>query len=472
MPPTSNNLTAVIDEVSALLASDPSISPALRALIKLMIGFIEALAASKLNSRNSSKPPSTDPNREKKKRSADGRKRGGQPGRKGTTLALSDKPDEVTTLSIDRATLPKGRTYTALPHERRQVFDIEVHRVISEYQAEVLVDDLGKRYTAAFPPHVKSRVQYGDQLKSHAIYLSQYQLLPYDRLREYFADQLGLPLSAASLIKFNQRVFDQLAPWEESIKEQLRASPLLQADETGLNLDGKRHWLHLCSNDRATLMAVHKKRGGDAIEAMDVLPKYSGVLCHDHWKPYYSTATKATHSLCNAHHLRELTWSEEQGGMAWAKVMSELLYALNDEVDAAGGKLEPERQEAARKRYREILQEGVKHCPPPQDTRKPGQKGRLKRSKSRNLLERLQSFEDDVLRFMTREDIPFTNNLAENDIRMTKVQQKISGCFRSQAGAEVFCRVRSYLSTCRKNGISATDGVRAALRGEASAGLG
>ena len=468
MPPTRENLDIVTDEVRVLLDSDPSISPALRALIKLMLGFIQALGAQKsLNSRNSSKPPAADPNRKKSTRQPSDRKPGGQPGHVGVTLELVDAPDAVCPLSIDRRTLPKGRSFTALPPERRQVFDIEVHRVVTEYQAEVLIDEFGHRYTANFPDTATARVQYGAAIKAHAIYLSQYQLLPYDRIREYFGDQFGLPLSAGSLVNFNRELDNKLEPWEHRVRQHLLNSPVLHADETGININGKRVWLHVCSNAHFTYLMHHTKRGGDAMQAMGILPNFDGVLCHDHWKAYYSTATRVKHSLCNAHHQRELTWSFEEDKMAWAGQMYDFLQNLNTEVTQAGGALNDSRQRAVRKVYQKILTDGETACPAPLESeRKPRQRGRIKRSKSRNLLERLQTFENDVLRFMTRPDIPYTNNQGEQDLRMSKVQQKISGCFRSERGAQVFCRIRGYVSTCRKQGMSATDAIKMALAGE------
>jgi len=188
-----------------------------------------------------------------------------------------------------------------------------------------------------------------------------------------------------------------------------------------------------------------------------VLPDYKGILCHDHWKPYYHYK-ECLHSLCNAHHLRELERAYEQDGQQWAKAMQDLLLEVLEEVKAQGdaNALPAERAEYYTMRYRNLLKEAESECPAPDEQRQPGQRGRAKRSKARNLLERLQVFEQDVLRFMTDPIVPFTNNQGENDIRMTKVHQKISGCFRSQEGADIFCRVRSYLSTCRKNDVSAT----------------
>ena len=196
------------------------------------------------------------------------------------------------------------------------------------------------------------------------------------------------------------------------------------------------------------------------MEVAGVLPGFQGILCHDHWKPYY-TYDQCRHALCNAHHLRELERAQQQDGQRWAEALKKLLLEVNTKVNETLEELPPAQADDYRRRYRHILQQGEDESPPPDEKeRKPGQRGRLKRSKSRNLLERLRNYEQDVLRFMSEPGVPFTNNQGENDIRMTKVQQKISGCFRSLEGAQTFCLIRGYLSTCRKNHCSASEALR------------
>ena len=200
------------------------------------------------------------------------------------------------------------------------------------------------------------------------------------------------------------------------------------------------------------------------MDDIGILPHFKGILCHDHWKPYYRYAF--THALCNAHHLRELIRAWEQDGMVWARDMEQLLRDINQAVEDAGGVLSSDKTKYYRKKYASLLEKANYECPapePPPDKPKPG---RLKRSKARNLLERLLNYQEDVLRFMENPVVPFTNNLGENDIRMTKVQQKISGCFRSNKGARIFCRVRGYLSTCRKQNVSASTALSLLFEGE------
>jgi transposase len=365
-------------------------------------------------------------------------------------------------LALDRSILPPGR-YREAGFDRRHVFDIDISRTVTEYRAEMLVDENGQRLVAPFPDHVTRAVQYGNGVKAHAVYLSQYQLIPYQRVQEYFQNQLNLPISAGSIYNFNQQAFALLEQFEEKLISKLLASPLLHTDETGINIDGKKHWLHCLSNQHWTLFYAHAKRGTDAMNEKGVLPLYEGILCHDHWKPYYRYSA-CTHSLCNAHHQRELERAFKQDNQQRAKQVQKLLDNILTDVKAQGGSLPSEQVRQYTTRYRALLQQAEKEFPLPD--KKSAQRGRVKRSKARNLLERLQLYEQDVLRFMTNPIVPFTNNQGENDIRMTKVHQKISGCFRSKEGADIFCRVRSYLSTCRKNNVSASQALMLLFAGK------
>lgn len=448
------SVEATLNEVKALLAREASLSPALRAALNVLLALVAALLQRlNLNSRNSSKPPSTDPNRPKTPKPKGQRTPGGQNGHVGTTLQPVEEPDTIEHLTVDRSTLPEG-DYRPAGFEKRQVFDLDIRLVVTEYRAEILADAQGTRYTAAFPPGVSSRVQYGPVIKAHAVYLSQQQLLPYHRVAEYFREQLQIPISAGSLFNFNQETFERLAAFEPWLCDQLANSAVVHSDETGINVGGQRQWLHCASNDRYTAFFAHPKRGTEAMDAIGILPRFHGLLCHDHWKPYFRY--DCSHSLCNAHHLRELKGAFEQDGQAWAKAMQDLLLECHQAVHQAGGCLDAEQAKTFRTRYRTLLQQADNECPPPDPNHSPPRRGRQKRSKSRNLLERLRDFEDETLRFLNDPNAPFTNNQGENDIRMTKVQQKISGCFRSPDGAKMFCRIRSYLSTCRKHGISST----------------
>ena len=462
-----------LDTVRKALQEEAGLSAALRAALETLLSLVTVLLNRvTLGSRNSSTPPSKDPNRKKKSRKGrSGRPPGGQTGHRGTTLMPVEEPDEVQTLAVDRAALPPGRHYREVGFERRQVIDLDISRLVTEYRAQILEDDRGERYVAAFPEGVTRPVQYGRGVKAHAVYLSQFQLLPYDRIRDQLQEQMAVPVSVGSLYHFNCEAYARLEWFEPWVKEQLAVAERANADETGINIDGKGHWLHCLSNDDLTLFYPHAKRGTEAMNEIGVLPRFRGILCHDHWKPYYRY-TECSHALCNAHHLRELERAWEQDDQPWAKAMQDLLVEINTAVNDAGGSLGPDEATPWRERYRALLAAAEPECPPPDAGKRTGIRGRIKRSKARNLLERLRDFEDDVLRFMENPLVPFTNNQGENDLRMTKVQQKISGCFRSMEGAKMFCRIRSYLSTCRKQGVTATEALSLLFRGEFPAFVG
>ena len=279
------NVEDTIKKVRQLLAEEENLSSALRAMLEVMIMLVQIMANRlSLTSRNSSKPPSTDRFKEQEQeqdKSTDDeetkgkkRKRGGQPGRIGTTLQKVDDPDEIEILEVDRATLPPGN-YQEIGFEIRQVFDIEIRRLVTEYRAQVLEDQLGQRFTAPFPAEVTKAVQYGNGVKAQAVYLSQYQLIPYLRVQEQFQDQFQLPISVGSIFEFNQQAYNLLEQFELKLITKILASSILHADETGININGKNHWLHCMSNQQWTLFHAHAKRGMEAITAMNVLPRFT-----------------------------------------------------------------------------------------------------------------------------------------------------------------------------------------------------
>ncbi len=469
------NITDTINNAKQLLEADKQISPALKAMFEMLITIIMLLAGRlSVSSRNSSKPPSSDQNRKKQKRNTGKNKPGGQPGRIGTNLQLIDNPDNVIPLKIDKRSLPRD-DYHEVGFEARQVIDIEISRIVTEYRAQILENAQGRRFIATFPEGVTRPIQYGQSIKSHAVYLSQFQLIPYERVADYFINESKIPVSVGSLFNFNQEAFDRLAVFDVLAKEKLIKALLINADETGINLNGKRIWLHAASNEQWTYFFPHEKRGNEAMDAIGILPKFRGVLVHDHWKPYYTYAA-CIHTLCNAHHVRELQWVIDNTGYVWAQRMQDLLLEINKAVnESSTNMLDSKTSSELRERYRQIIRDGIIEMPPP--LKKPmgadGKKkrGRDKKTKELNLLERLRDFENDVLRFMEVDYVPFTNNQGENDIRMTKVQQKISGCFKSMEGAKIFCRVRSYLLTAQKHGITPTDALRSLFNGELPAVL-
>lgn len=462
------DVEATLKSAQQLLAEEANLSPTLRSILAVLIMLVQIMAGRlSLNSRNSSQPPSS--NRfgkgGKNNRGGSGKHSGGQPGRVGTTLEKVDDPDVIKPLSVDRSLLPPG-DYNVVGFDSRQVFDIDIQRVVIEYRAEILENAQGQRFTASFPKGVTKAVQYGNGVKAQTVYLSQYQLIPYNRVQEHFQEQLGLPISEGSIFTYNRQAYELLEQFEQKVIAQLLNTRVIHADETGININGKNRWLHCVSNPLWTLYYAHDKRGLEAMESLPLLTLFSGILVHDHWKPYFKLLCQ--HALCNAHHLRELTFAHEEEGQAWAKRMIDLLKSILDDVDARGGTLSEDQAAAYREQYQTILTQAEIECPPPPEPEGTEKKkrGRVKRSKSRNLLERLRNFEQETLRFMTDAEVPFTNNQGENDIRMTKLHQKISGCFRSKEGADIFCRVRSYLSTCRKHHVSASEALTLLFEGK------
>lgn len=456
---TKLKITDTINNARKLLETDKQISPALKAMMEMLLMIVALLAGRlSLSSDNSSKPPSSDQNREKKKKDKDSQKKpGGQPGRTGVNLKPVADPDKIVSIKLDKRSLPRS-DYREVGFEARQVVDIEISRFVTEYRAQVWEDVKGNRYTANFPEGVTRPIQYGQSIKSQAVYLSQFQLIPYERVADYFLNEAKIPISVGSLCNFNQEAYERLEAFDALAKEKLINASLVHADETGINVSGKQIWLHTASNDLWTYFYPHEKRGTDAMNEIGILPKFHGVLVHDHWKSYY-TYTLCSHALCNAHHLRELQWVIDNTPYVWALDMQNLLLEMNTAVRASeAGVLADGITISYENRYREILRNGLLEMPPPiekaPDPQGKKKRGREKKTKELNLLERLRDFEEDVLRFMKMSYVPFTNNQGENDIRMTKVQQKISGCFKSIDGAKIFCRIRSYLLTAQKHGVS------------------
>lgn len=416
------------------------------------------------DSHNSSKPPASDGLSRKSRslRGTSGKKPGGQPGHSGKSLQMVEVPDQVVTHSpaqcqaCGTSLLPVEAT----KWERRQVFDLPpLELVVTEHQAQVKqCPCCGRTNRAAFPESVTQTVQYGEGVKALGVYLQGYHLLPYERTRELMEDLFGASPCPGTLYNAMQTCSEGLQDVEASIQAAIAAAPLAQFDETGVRIEGKLWWLHSASTARLTHYACHEKRGQAATKEIGILPAFNGRAVHDGWSSYF--VYPCEHALCNAHHLRELTFIQEQAGQTWAQEMIDLLLEIKQEVDRARGqgdtRLSGVQEQAFATHYAEILAAGLAVNPLPAAQSEAGsapkKRGRRKQSKARNLLDRLQTYQRETLAFMYDFDVPFDNNLAERDLRMMKVQQKISGCFRSEGGAQAFCRIRSYISTLRKQG--------------------
>lgn len=321
------NVGEAVQRVNDLIAQEKNLSPALKASLEVLLLLVSILVNKLgLNSRNSSKPPSFDPNRKKEPKEPGERKPGGQHGHIGTTLKPVSNPDQIRKIKVDRKTLPEGK-YRTVGYESRQVVDLDISTIVTEWRAEIVEDQNGKRYVASFPKEVTRPVQYGLGVKVNAVYMSQYQLIPYNRIEDHFLEQMGIPISAGTVNNFNKDAFDRLEFFESWAKEQLVLSSLVHADETGINVGGTKLWLHNVSNDSLTYFYPHTKRGCEAIDEMGILPRFQGIICHDHWKPYFKYG--GLHALCNAHHLRELERAVEQDKQIWAEKMIVLLKEIN-----------------------------------------------------------------------------------------------------------------------------------------------
>jgi transposase len=425
------------------------------------------------NSRNSSKPPSSDglkKPRPRNLRRKTGRRSGGQKGHPGHTLAMVEKPEHVTIHPVSACShcTTDLQSVNACGRERRQVFDVPPVQVeVTEHQAEIKVcPGCGRLVKAAFPAEVTQPVQYGRRIQAQASYLNDYQLLPLGRTCEVLGDFYGHTPAQALVLGANMAVVAEIAPSLTATKQQLIAAQVVHFDESGLRIAGRLNWLHVASTADLTYYTVHPKRGQAGMRAMGILPAFRGRAVHDHWLPYFAF-DDCLHALCNAHHLRELLLVVEQYAQPWAEETLHLLLDIKAEVDLAPADqmaLPPDRLAYFEQQYDEHVERGLAANPlPPEPPIK--KRGRKKQTPPKNLLDRLQHYKAQVLAFMYDFRVPFDNNLVERDIRMIKTKQKVSGCFRTLAGAETFCAIRSYISTARKHGLNVIDAIYDALSG-------
>jgi transposase len=427
------------------------------------------------DSHNSSKPPSSDPlgrKRPRSQRRRSGKKPGGQLGHPGETLHLVATPDEVVEHRPAVCTSCQTPLHATVPmagYERRQVYELPPVRLrVTEHRAvQVRCPACEQVSVGAFPAEAPSRAQYGPRLRALAVYLVEQQLVPYARVRELFADLVGTSVSLGTLTRWVLQAAETLVPVEAQIKAALQRAPVLHSDETSVRRAGTLAWAHVSCTARLTHYAIHPKRGTEATDAIGILPAYRGVSVHDGWKPY-RTYTACRHALCNIHHLRELTFLEEEYRQTWAKDLKGLLLAMKAAVETARTRGEPALPAAERRafvaRYEELLAAGLAANPPPE--RRPSQRGRVKQSPACNLLERLWLGKAEVLAFLDDLTIPFDNNQAEQDLRMLKVQQKIAGSFRADTGSAAFARIRGYGASLRKQRVALLAALESVFTGQ------
>jgi transposase len=418
------------------------------------------------DSHNSSKPSSSDWQRPAPKslRTKSGRKSGGQPGHEGHSLKQVEKPHCTIKQSLS-GTCDCGRDLAKakkIGMEKRQVFDMpkKIGLEVTEYQGEIAECACGRQHIAEFPAGVEAPVQYGQRIRATVAYYSAYQLLPQKRITEAMKDLYGVPLSEGAVNTILKTAHERLFATEEAIKAAIRASRVVHADETGMYVNGKRMWEHTLGTELYTYYFCHSRRGKKALREDATLSDFIGRLVHDGWMSYYDL--DCLHALCNAHHLRELVFVGEQGRhQRWASTMIKLFCHIKKVVDRAkvAGRpcLAAQTLTKYRERYEALLARGYKANPLPVSVKALKKRGRKKQTPARNLLDHLANHSDETLAFMYEFNVPFDNNTSERDLRMTKVKQKVSGCFRSLVGAQIFCRVRGYISTVRKHGLNVFD---------------
>lgn len=400
------------------------------------------------NSRNSSKPPSSDgytkkPALPKKLKG----KHGGQIGHKGNTLQQSQEPDQTVTCKPARCTCGHAFSEQEMElSEKRQVFDLPQPKLeVTEYQIyKGTCPDCGLSHKGLAPAGVNSPTQYGNKVKALVVLLNVQYKVPFKKIQLLFGDLFSCPINESSVYSAALLCYQNLDQSEQIIKSKVTQNDVVHVDESGVRVEGLLRWLHTASTNLFTYLFVHDKRGEQALQSdKSILNNFTGWLIHDCWSSYFKF-TRAKHGLCGAHILRELEALVETGQSKWAKTFKTFLMHVYE----MPFQQRVMQQQQIISRYRRICQSGLMAEPPP--IKALGKRGRSKRTKARNLVERLIREQDAVLAFAFNKEVPFTNNLAERDIRPVKVKQKISNCFRTFKGAEIFARIEGFVSTSRK----------------------
>lgn len=453
------------------LAKEKKINSETKMLCQSMLMLINLLVSiflektTKKTSKNSSIPPSQT---EKDESST-------QPGAKGKGKLESDSTvDNARTIeTVTQATVEYcdvcGEDLSKIEshdHERRTKIDIIFEKTIEHYDAQKKIcPNCNSEVKGTFPSDMHGPLQYGDGIRAYIINLLVCQMISLNRVQKMVKTLIAASISEATLLNFVLRLHYALETWESKSVERLLQCPAINVDETSLRVDKENQWIHVYSGDDITLKFLHPSRGSEAINAIDIIPLYGGVIIHDCWSSYLMY-NHCEHGLCGSHLLRELVYVIDSNGYSWALNMKNLLQEICKKVSKRKKKRLSEKEYAnLQKRYRNILTRGEKELPviPPKPT---GKRGVMAKSDAHNLWERLRDYESAVLLFAKRSEVSFTNNRAERDLRMAKVKQKISGCFRKELYAQAYCRISSYLQTMANKGCNPLIAIQMAFAGK------
>ena len=471
------NKTSIREEVDRLkqdfekLCSEGKASPEIQAVMNSMLLIVELILAvflekkTRKGNKNSSLPSSQTPKDETAKSDPKSNGKGKKvSGELGNTRTI-----ETTTISKAETCDVCGTSLDQTPsrgHERRTRIDIVFEKVVEHVDAEIKqCPNCAAEVKADFPEDMPGPLQYGTGLKAFAIHLIISQMVALNRVQKQISAMIGAVISEATLLKFVWRLYQALEQWEAKSIESILQAPSIHVDETSFRVNRKNHWIHVYSSGGITLKLLHRKRGKEAIVDLNIIPRYGGVIIHDCWASYLSY-DHCGHGLCGSHLLRELTFIVDSNQYRWARNMQKLLQETCRKIAKREDKCLTEKEYAnLQKRYRNILTRGDKELPeiPPKPK---GKRGKMAKSDAHNLWERLKNHEAAVLLFARNPYVPFTNNRAERDLRMAKVKQKVSGCFRQQRYADAYCRISSYLQTMANKGVNPLVAIQLALASE------
>lgn len=474
----SLNKQALREEFTALkerfgqLSADGKVGAESRALIEALLMLMQVLIAVFMEkSTSKSSANSSQPSSQTAKEASAISHAGTHPKGKAYDPGRSANTRTVETVAVSRVSSCEEcgddlRAVRPDAHERRTQIDLVFEKVLSHVDAEIKsCPHCGAETRAPFPETFSGPVQYGSGLKAYALNLLIAQMIPLKRVQHSIQSLIGQVISEATTLKYVLQLHRALARWEQRAIARILTEPAMHVDETSLRVAQHNHWIHVCSAGDITLKFVHEKRGLEAMTAIGIIPRYGGVLVHDCWASYLSYE-HCGHGLCGAHLLRELTFIVESNGYAWASTMQRLLQQTCLRVSQRKRKrLTPREYDALQKRYRSILTRGERELPPI-PAKQNGKRGRVAKSDAHNLWERLQEHESAVLLFAKDSNVPFTNNRAERDLRMSKVKQKVSGCFRKAEFAHAYCRISSYLQTMANRGYNPLVAIQLALSGQ------